>query len=139
MVLPNNVAQLANWCASSAAHALFTFVREETDFIVEWEQLQPDLPAESQLPSLHTFPTRKILGGGDTPADDGVFEDDADAGGFSVPVQDFSTPSVGSSSTSSQSSSTPLQSSMRDGAIPSRLRKALPTIEEAKGEGRVGR
>ena len=138
MVLPNNVAQLAHWCAASAAHALFPFVRNETEFIAEWEQLQHDFPDPAEF---HHFPTRKILGGGERPADgvvDSVFDDpDEDAGGFSAPVQDASISSAAASScTSSQSSSVPLQSSIQDGAVAPRLRRALkmPTIEEAKGE-----
>ena len=138
MVLPNNVAQLAHWCAASGAHALFSFVRNETEFIAEWEQLQHDFPDPAEF---HHFPARKILGGGERPADgvvDSVFDDpDEDVGGFSAPVQDawISSAAV-SSCTSSQSSSAPLQSPIQDGAVAPRLRRALkmPTIQEAKGE-----
>ena len=123
MVLPPNVAQLAQWCASSGAHALYTFVKDETDFICEWHDLHSelpaqDLPANPTLAPQHAFPTHKILGG-----DDAVLR-------------------VSSTSSSSASSrpaaaeeDVKIESAADEVEQPRSSRsRRLPTIEEVKGE-----
>ena len=121
MMLPGPVGNFASWFAAAGAHALSSYINEETNFIMEWHAVCSQSLA---------FPTRRILGGG-AGSDFGDFGASTSSSSTSSRPTSSSTTSSPTTTTSSSTDSTgltrPLEPVRKKG-------RHLPTIEEVKAE-----